>query len=150
MRALQKKPLTLPKNSTRRKINALIAMPQTKKYYRIPEVAEMVGVPPTTLRWWEREIPELKPMRTKGGQRRYRAADIEIVRKIITLAKDKGLSLAATGNSLRSLAATKRPLSCGSDEEALKILARLRSHIQDDAAALWMIEAVEKYLGKES
>lgn len=122
--------------------------PPSKRYYRIDEVAEMVGVPATTLRWWEREIPELKPLRTKGSQRRYRAEDIEVVRKIKTLTQDKGLSMSAAGKFLRTLAAPKRRPSCRSDEDALKILARLRSHVQDDTKALWMIEALERHLGK--
>ncbi|MDE6513881.1 MAG: MerR family transcriptional regulator [Muribaculaceae bacterium] len=30
-----------------------------------------VRLPQSTLRWWQREAPLLRPMRTKGGQRRY-------------------------------------------------------------------------------
>lgn len=120
----------------------------SKTYYKIEEVAEMFNILSSTLRWWEREISELNPLRTKGGQRRYQAEDLEVVRKIITLTQDRGLSLDAVGKFLRTSAAPKRRPLCKSDEDGLKILAQLRSHVHGDAKALLLIEAVEKYLNK--
>ena len=42
-----------------------------KMYYSIREVAEMVDIPEYTLRFWEKEIPSLKPKKAPGGARQY-------------------------------------------------------------------------------
>lgn len=56
----------------------------TKSYYKVGEVAEMLGVHIYTLRYWEKEFDELEPSRV-GNQRRYTPADIEIVKRIMEL-----------------------------------------------------------------
>ena len=66
-----------------------------KKYYKIREVAEMLGIPASTLRFWESRITVIKPTRTPHGQRLYSAADIEKIRMVNYLVKDKGLKLEA-------------------------------------------------------
>ncbi|MBQ0008478.1 MAG: MerR family transcriptional regulator [bacterium] len=54
----------------------------TKTYYSISEVAKITEIEETTLRFWEREIPQLNPPRSKGNTRRYRKEDIEVVKQI--------------------------------------------------------------------
>lgn len=67
-----------------------------KKYYKIAEVAELVGVAPSTLRFWETQFKDvLKPRRNTGGTRFYRPDDIEAVRMIHYLLKERGLKLDA-------------------------------------------------------
>ena len=66
-----------------------------KKYYKISDVAEFLGVQPTTIRYWENEFPELSPLRTSSGIRQYTPADIETLRIIHYLLKTKGLKLEA-------------------------------------------------------
>lgn len=57
--------------------------PEIKKiYYRIGEVAQLVGVDTSVLRHWESEIPGLRPGRAKSGQRLYRQTD---VRKLLVI-----------------------------------------------------------------
>ncbi len=41
-----------------------------KLYYTIGEVAEMLGVKTSALRHWEKEFPQLKPQKLRGGERR--------------------------------------------------------------------------------
>ena len=53
-----------------------------KIYYSISEVSELTGVEISTLRFWEKEIAQLDPPKTKGGTRRYREEDIDVVRQI--------------------------------------------------------------------
>ncbi|MDE7380898.1 MAG: MerR family transcriptional regulator, partial [Muribaculaceae bacterium] len=53
-----------------------------KKYYKIKDVAEFVGVNPSTLRFWEKEFPEINPMRTASGIRYYTPQDIETLKII--------------------------------------------------------------------
>ncbi len=73
-----------------------------KKYYKIREVSEMLELPAPTLRFWEREFPDLKPRRNEGGTRFYTPGDIETLRIIRFLVKDKGLKIAAAREMLRT------------------------------------------------
>ena len=66
-----------------------------KKYYKIREVAEILGIPASTLRFWETRFTVIKPKRNPHGQRLYSAADIEKIRMVHYLVKDKGLKLEA-------------------------------------------------------
>ena len=54
----------------------------SKLYYDINETAKIVGCEPSTLRFWEREFPHLKPKRDNRNRRRYTDADIETIKKI--------------------------------------------------------------------
>ena len=66
-----------------------------KLYYSIKEVAEEVGVNESTLRYWEKEFPFLKPKVTSNKVRQYTEKDIEQVKVIYSLIKVKGLKIAA-------------------------------------------------------
>lgn len=66
-----------------------------KTRYRIREVEEMLGIPASTLRFWEQKFPDLKPARTRGGTRFYTADDLEKIRLIRYLIKERGLKIEA-------------------------------------------------------
>ncbi|MCM1519794.1 MAG: MerR family transcriptional regulator [Lachnoclostridium sp.] len=72
-----------------------------KKYYRIREVADIVGVPCSTLRFWESQFPDLSPQRNSHSTRFYTPADIETVRIINYLIKEKGLKIEAAREQMR-------------------------------------------------
>jgi DNA-binding transcriptional MerR regulator len=48
-----------------------------KMYYSISEAAQMVGVKPYVLRYWETEFSALRPKAMKGGRRAYREGDLK-------------------------------------------------------------------------
>ncbi len=73
----------------------------TKKYYKIRDVAEILNVSEPTLRYWEQEFPELKPMRSPSNQRYYTPDDIEILRIIYYLVKVRGLKIEAAKEQMR-------------------------------------------------
>ena len=66
-----------------------------KLYYSTKEVAEEVGVNESTLRYWEKEFPFLKPKVTSNKVRQYTEKDIEQITVIYSLIKVKGLKSAA-------------------------------------------------------
>ena len=74
----------------------------SKQYYKIKEVAEILDVPQSTLRFWEKEFPMIKPIRSSHNIRYYRPQDIEQLRIIHYLIKDKGLKIEAAIEQLRS------------------------------------------------
>lgn len=69
--------------------------PLDKMYYKISDVQELLDLPQSTLRFWERNIPELKPHRSKGGTRYYSPADIERLKMFKYLIREKGLKIEA-------------------------------------------------------
>jgi len=64
-----------------------------RRYYKIGEVAKVVGVEPYVLRFWEGEFNQIKTIRTKGGQRLYPKESIKTILKIKRLLYDKGLTI---------------------------------------------------------
>jgi len=48
-----------------------------KLYFKIGEVAELVGVKPYVLRYWETEFPEIAPGKSKTNQRLYKRKEVE-------------------------------------------------------------------------
>lgn len=73
-----------------------------KTFYKIREVAEILNVPASTLRFWETKFTVISPRRNSGGTRFYTADDIEKIRMIHYLVKEKGLKLDAAQEQLMS------------------------------------------------
>ena len=61
----------------------------TKLYYSISEVADMFGVEPHVLRYWESEFRHLSPKKNRAGRRIYRQSDIRTLKKIHFLLKER-------------------------------------------------------------
>lgn len=72
-----------------------------KLYYRIGEVAHIVGVAPHVLRYWESEFPTLKPQKSNHGQRVYTKRDVQKLLLIKHLLKEQGLTIAGARKQLR-------------------------------------------------
>ena len=73
-----------------------------KLYYSIKEVAQMVGVNESTLRYWETDFPRLKRKTlTTNKVRQYTEKDIEEIKVIYNLIKVRGFKIAAARNYLR-------------------------------------------------
>ena len=75
---------------------------ELKLYYSIGEVAEMFDLPESLLRYWEKMFPEsITPNKAGRGIRQYRKEDIENIRIIHHLVKEKGMTLAGTRQALK-------------------------------------------------
>ena len=59
----------------------------------IGEVSEELAVPQHILRYWETRFPQLRPLQRAGNRRYYRAADVELVRKIARLLGQEGYTV---------------------------------------------------------
>ena len=66
---------------------------RTKPLYMIGVVAEMLGVHPQTLRFYEKK-GLLRPSRTEGRTRVYSAEDVEELARLLRLTRDLGVNLA--------------------------------------------------------
>ena len=65
----------------------------TKRYYSIGEVAEIFELNTSTLRFWEKEFSELRPKKNERGVRKYTPENMEAVRRIYHLVKERGFTL---------------------------------------------------------
>ena len=72
-----------------------------KLYYSIKEVAEIVGVSESNLRFWEKEIPLIRPKTTGNNIRQYTDKDVENIKAVYNLVKVCGFKLAAARKMLR-------------------------------------------------
>ena len=64
-----------------------------QKTYKIGQAADLLGIKPFVLRFWEGEFPQLEPVRTASGQRMYTEEQLGLVREIKRLLYDEGLTI---------------------------------------------------------
>ena len=72
-----------------------------KLYYSISEVARMFDVNESLLRYWEKEFPIISPKKAGGNIRQYRKEDIENIRLVYHLVKEKGMTLQGAKQRLK-------------------------------------------------
>jgi DNA-binding transcriptional MerR regulator len=71
--------LTQPTPSPNISLDDKIPSIPDRMYFRIGDVAEIAGVQPYVLRFWEKEFDFLVPIKNSAGQRLYRKGDVESV-----------------------------------------------------------------------
>lgn len=114
---------------------------ELKLYYSIHEVAHMLNVTETLLRFWEKEFPQLNPKRAGRKVRQYTKEDIEQLKQIYHLVKERGMTLSGA----------RRYMETGKDEterdvELLDRLKSLRKELVEmrDALDAFTYEQVDK------
>ena len=76
--------------------------PIKKRYFSISEVATMLDVKPSLLRFWEKEFKQIQPKTNARGKRAYKQEDIDVIRCIYDLVKVQGLTLEGARKALRA------------------------------------------------
>lgn len=79
-----------------------------KRYFTIGEVAELCGVKPHVLRYWEQEFTQLRPMKRRGNRRYYQHHEVLMIRRIRDLLYDQGFTISGARNKLQELVASER------------------------------------------
>ena len=97
-----------------------------KLYFKIGEVADIVGVEAYVLRFWETEFPSLAPKKTDSGHRLYRRKDVETVLRIKELLYDKGFTIAGARKRL-----TGRNADPDAQDTASETLDKIRAELED-------------------
>lgn len=106
-----------------------------KMYYSISEVSSMLGIPASTLRYWEKELPTVSPRKSQGGTRKYSANDIEELRLVYRLVKDEGHTIDGVKRLLR-----RRRGAEVSKQETIQRLETIRGEL------LAMIEELDRVI----
>jgi DNA-binding transcriptional MerR regulator len=96
-----------------------------KLYYSIGEVATMLDVAPSVLRFWETEFDCIHPVKNRRGTRSYTARDIELLQRIHYLTRQCGYTLEGAREQLR-----QRPHE-DPKMELVKNLQEVRSFLVD-------------------
>ena len=74
-----------------------------KLYYSISEVAGILGENASLVRFWSNSFPKyIKPYRNAKGNRMFKAEDIETLKQIHYLVKDKKMTLEGAAAQLKS------------------------------------------------
>ncbi len=71
-----------------------------KRYFTIGEVAELCGVKPHVLRYWEQEFTQLKPVKRRGNRRYYQHHEVLLIRHIRELLYEQGFTINGARNKL--------------------------------------------------
>jgi len=72
-----------------------------KLYFKIGEVAELAGVKPHVLRYWETEFGAFRPGKSRSQQRKYTRKDVELVLRLKDLLHNQGYTIAGARKKLR-------------------------------------------------
>jgi DNA-binding transcriptional MerR regulator len=72
-----------------------------KVFFSIGEVAEMVGVTPSSIRYWESSFDELAPRKSGKGTRLFSLDDLETVKFIHHLVKERGMTIKGAQQKLK-------------------------------------------------
>ena len=88
-----------------------------KRYYTIGEVAKAFEVNTSLLRYWENQFKEIKPKKKTSGIRKYTPQDVQNIKLIYHLLKEKGMTIEGAKNQLKD--------SKSSEENKMDVLKKL-------------------------
>ncbi len=100
-----------------------------KLYYRIGEVAEIVGVEPHVLRYWESEFRSIRPQKSRKGQRIYSRRDVEKLLKVRDLLYTHGFTIAGARKRMREAGEEPAPKARSATSEVRERLLSLRQDV---------------------
>src|SRR5690606_24542743 len=102
-----------------------------KLYYRIGEGAEIVGVEPHVLRYWETEFRSIRPEKSRRGQRVYSRRDVDMLLKVKDLLYGHKYTIAGAKKKLRTEGVEPVDASDPSSREARELRAALQGLRED-------------------
>lgn len=95
-----------------------------KLYYTMGEVAEMFDVNASLIRYWESKFSCIRPHKNKKGNRLFTPEDIERLKQIYHLVKERGMTLEGANKVMR---ASSKSNDLSRDTEMLERLQRIRA-----------------------
>lgn len=104
----------------------------SKRYFAIGEVSKLCEVKPHVLRYWEKEFPQLKPVKRRGNRRYYQRHEVKLIRKIRKLLYIEGFTISGARARLEQLAAADSAKdSPGLDSESARLINRLITELNE-------------------
>jgi DNA-binding transcriptional MerR regulator len=102
-------------------------MELTKQYYSIGEVADMLHVAASKLRFWESKFDFLQPKTNGKGTRFYAQADIKLIQLIMYYVEDKGMTLEGAAAQIKK--------NKGKAQNEFSVIEEL-AHLRDELYAI--------------
>jgi DNA-binding transcriptional MerR regulator len=100
---------------------------ESKLFYRIGEVSEMLGVAPSLLRFWEKDFDCLKQInKTRKGDRLYSEKNIRDLKMIHHLVKTKGYTLQGANEYMN-----KNAMDIGKNQAIYDSMVKIRAFLLD-------------------
>jgi DNA-binding transcriptional MerR regulator len=106
-----------------------------KLYFKIGEAAEIVGVAPHVLRYWETEFATLRPQKSRTQQRVYRRRDVATLLRIKRLLYVERFTIAGARTQLREHASACAMAAPAAAYVARQSLLRVKA-VADELQAL--------------
>jgi DNA-binding transcriptional MerR regulator len=97
-----------------------------KRYFSIGEVAKIFDVNPSLIRFWESEFDVLQPKKNRKGNRLFTQEDIENLKIIYHLVKEKGFTLSGAKDEMK-----KNPNELKDQQKVVQALEKLKSFLID-------------------
>lgn len=97
-----------------------------KKYFTIGEVADMLDVNTSLIRFWETEFPVLKPKKNRQGNRVFTQKDIDILRNIYYLVKIRRFTLKGAREKLKM-----NPKDLEYEQKTRETLLKLKDFLEE-------------------
>ena len=101
-------------------------MADKKLYYSMGEVAEMFDVNPSLIRHWESKFDCVRPHKNKKGNRMFSPQDVEKLKLIYHLVKERGMTLEGANKVLKRRSGGNE---LSRDMELLERLQRIRASL---------------------
>src|ERR1700704_2766867 len=105
----------------------------SKLFFRIGEVASLVGVEPHVLRYWEREFRSIRPTKSAKGQRVYSRKDVENLLRVRDLLYRDGFTIAGAKKRLQRPPATSAATATNAAGSQASLFAE--ADVEAEAAA---------------
>ena len=97
-----------------------------KRYYSIGEVAEMFDISKSLIRFWEGEFDFLRPHKNSKGDRRFTPENLNQLRTIYHLVKERGFTLEGAKRELKEQKVRKKQR-----DEVIGRLQGIRTYLED-------------------
>ena len=102
-----------------------------KVYYTIGEVSDLFEVNPSLIRFWEKEFDIIKPQKNKKGNRLFTRQDLDNLKIIYHLVKERGYTLQGAREKIKQ---NKEGIE--KNVEIIDSLQQIRQYLLDIKAEL--------------
>ncbi|MRR52937.1 MAG: MerR family transcriptional regulator [Deltaproteobacteria bacterium] len=101
-----------------------------KQYMKIGEVSRLTSLNSSVLRFWETEFSQLRPLKSRSGQRLYTRENLELILSIRQLLYQEKLTIAGAKSRIAKLAAATE--LCVADENSYLEMSTLLKEVRQE------------------
>jgi DNA-binding transcriptional MerR regulator len=119
-------------------------LPEGRLFFRIGEVARIVGVKPYVLRYWESEFPSVAPKKGSSGHRVYGRAEVERLLAVRKLLHEERYSIEGARKKLKEAVSGRAPSPALSVEQRRGLLRELEASLSRPVSEFFRYSAPEE------